>query len=349
MCSSDLTNLYLIMQYKSLLLCTIIILEALLFVNGHDYCDVLHKSLLFYEAQRSGRLPATNRMPWRGDSALGDCTEPCVRQPNGDGNLVGGYYDAGDGVKFGFPMAFTTTTIAWGFLENEAAITACGAVDYYLATIKWATDYFIKCHTQPNEFYGQVGNGGMDHAFWGPPEYMTMPRPSYKIDASNPGTDLAMETAAALAAASLVFRARNATYSATLLRHARELYSFGDRYRGSYSSSISDAANYYRSWNGFKDEIVWATSWLYQATGDASLLERARSDYYDIRGTVSSSFDWDNKGPGVAVLLAKITNADIYKADAQNFLRGWMPGGWITYTPGGLAWLREWADRKSVV
>ena len=29
-------------------------------------------SLLFYEAQRSGKLPADNRVDWRGDSALGD-------------------------------------------------------------------------------------------------------------------------------------------------------------------------------------------------------------------------------------------------------------------------------------
>ena len=29
-------------------------------------------SLLFYEAQRSGKLPADNRVDWRGDSALDD-------------------------------------------------------------------------------------------------------------------------------------------------------------------------------------------------------------------------------------------------------------------------------------
>lgn len=38
----------------------------------YKYAVVLHKSLLFYEAQRSGKLPANNRIPWRGDSALAD-------------------------------------------------------------------------------------------------------------------------------------------------------------------------------------------------------------------------------------------------------------------------------------
>jgi hypothetical protein len=41
-----------------------------------------------------------------------------------------------------------------------------------------------------NEFYGQVGEGGPDHAYWGRPEDMTMSRPAYKIDTSHPGKNL---------------------------------------------------------------------------------------------------------------------------------------------------------------
>lgn len=37
-----------------------------------DYKDALMKSLLFLEAQRSGKLPKNNRVKWRGDSALQD-------------------------------------------------------------------------------------------------------------------------------------------------------------------------------------------------------------------------------------------------------------------------------------
>lgn len=40
--------------------------------TAYNYDLLLHKSILFYEAQRSGTLPNTNRIPWRGDSALGD-------------------------------------------------------------------------------------------------------------------------------------------------------------------------------------------------------------------------------------------------------------------------------------
>ena len=54
----------------------------------HDYGEVLRLSLLFYEAQRSGPLPADNRIPWRGDSSLGDVGN------NGE-DLTGGYHDGG--------------------------------------------------------------------------------------------------------------------------------------------------------------------------------------------------------------------------------------------------------------
>jgi len=62
-----------------------------------------------------------------------------------------------------------------------------GALNDGHKAVKWATDYFLKAHTAPNEFYGQVGQGELDHAFWGRPEDMTMARPAFKIDTSRPG------------------------------------------------------------------------------------------------------------------------------------------------------------------
>lgn len=39
---------------------------------NHDYADALMKSILFFEGQRSGKLPSTQRLTWRKDSALQD-------------------------------------------------------------------------------------------------------------------------------------------------------------------------------------------------------------------------------------------------------------------------------------
>jgi len=61
-------------------------LAAAVVASDYNYSQVLELSLLFYEAQRSGKLPIDNRIPWRGDSALGD------RGQSGE-DLTGGYYD----------------------------------------------------------------------------------------------------------------------------------------------------------------------------------------------------------------------------------------------------------------
>ena len=45
------------------------------FAIKHDLSEVLHKSLLFYESQRSGKLPAENRISWRYDAFVNDTGE----------------------------------------------------------------------------------------------------------------------------------------------------------------------------------------------------------------------------------------------------------------------------------
>ena len=52
---------------------------------------------------------------------------------------------------------------------------------------------------------------------------MTTSRNAYRINQNNPGFDLAGETAAAMAAASIVFRRYNLAYSKQLLTHAYQV------------------------------------------------------------------------------------------------------------------------------
>ena len=40
--------------------------------DKYDYSEVIHKSILFFEAQRAGPQPANNRILWRGDAGLHD-------------------------------------------------------------------------------------------------------------------------------------------------------------------------------------------------------------------------------------------------------------------------------------
>ena len=107
-------------------------------VNGkYDYAGAIRASLLFYEAQRAGKLPANNRISWRGDSMMND------KGQNGE-DLTGGYFDAGDFVKFGLPMAGFTTIMAWGAIDYEKAYIKAGELQNVRDAIRWSTDYFIK-------------------------------------------------------------------------------------------------------------------------------------------------------------------------------------------------------------
>lgn len=139
-------------------------------------------------------------------------------------DLVGGYYDAGDNLKLGFPMAFTITMLSWSTLEFRDKLQNNNELSNALSAIKWGTDYFLKAHPRPDTLYGEVGDADSDHECWQRPEDMTTPRGAYQINDENPGSDLAAETAAALAAASLVFRPVDPKYAARMLVHAMQVW-----------------------------------------------------------------------------------------------------------------------------
>lgn len=322
-------------------------------VAAPNYGEALQKSIYFYEAQQSGPIPAWNRNEWRGDSGMSDGADNNV-------DLLGGWYDAGDHVKFGFPMAASATLLAWGVVENREAYEQTGQLEHIQNNLRFVADYFVKAHTGPNELWGQVGNGGLDHAWWGAAEVMQMERPSYKIDASCPGSDLAGETAAALASIAMVFESGDPGYAADLLEHAQQLYSFADNYRGSYSDCITDAGSYYNSWSGYNDELVWGAAWLYRATGDEAYLDKAQDYYSNLSTEPQQSIKsykwtqaWDDKSYGSYVLMAQLTQdaqkRAEYRADAERWLDFWTTGydgNRVTYTPGGLAHLDQWGAAR---
>ncbi|KAK8387181.1 hypothetical protein O3P69_018084 [Scylla paramamosain] len=306
----------------------------------YDYAQALCMSFLFYEAQRSGVLPPDQRVkPWRWDSALKDGA-------NVGHDLTGGYYDAGDHVKFGFPMASTTTVLAWGLIDFKIGYEQTGQTEYARAAVKWATDYFLKAHTAEYELYGQVGKGLVDHAFWCRPEDMLMERPAYKIDREHPGTELACETAAALAAASIVFKGVDDKYSEELLEVARELYAFGDEYRLEYHLSITDVTDFYRSKSGYGDELLWGALWLYRATREEVYLRKAQEVWDNFGfGKKIGAFDWDDKRGGAYALgsVMDVGNPQ-YTAALKEFLRHVKED--FPYTPGGLVYIDMWGSNR---
>ncbi|XP_010244197.1 PREDICTED: endoglucanase 3-like [Nelumbo nucifera] len=321
---------------KAASLCFFFSLVFLVCVHGHpNYRDALTKSLLFFEGQRSGRLPSSQRMKWRSNSALSDGSAAQV-------DLSGGYYDAGDNVKFNFPMAFTTTMLSWGALEYARPMGS--ELANARAAIRWATDYLLKCATAtPGKLYVGVGDPNADHKCWERPEDMDTVRTVYSVSQSNPGSDVAGETAAALAAASLVFRKVDPVYSKRLLSTAKKVMQFAMNYRGAYSDSLGSAVcPFYCSYSGYKDELLWGASWLLRATNDVTYFNFLKSLGADDSTDI---FSWDNKFAGARVLLSrrallsKDMSYDRFRQQAEDFMCRILPNSpssSTTYTPGGM-------------
>ena len=309
--------------------------------GAYNYGEALQKSILFYELQRSGKLPDTTRCNWRGDSGLNDGSDAGL-------DLTGGWYDAGDNVKFNLPMAYTASMLGWSILQDSSAYRESGQLAYAMANIKWANDYFIKCHPEDEVYYYQVGDGNQDHSYWGAAETVEyrMSRPSYKVTKSNPGSAVTGETAASLAICSIVYRDSDSTYSALCLKHAKSLYKFA---RDTKSDAGYTAANgFYNSWSGFYDELAWSGAWLYRATGEESYLKNAEEDYKLAGHDYDWAMCWDDVHIGAAVLLADLTGKKTYKDDVEKHLDWWagVSSDHITYSPKGLAWLDSWGSLR---
>ncbi|KAI5082886.1 hypothetical protein GOP47_0002629 [Adiantum capillus-veneris] len=323
------------------------------YLGSATYSEALSLSLTFLDMQKSGKLPEDNPIGWRGDSALNDGEDVGL-------DLTGGMYDAGDHIKFSFPMAFTSTLLSWSVLEYSSQMAAAKQLNAAKSNIKWITDYLLKTHPSSNELYFQVGDPSIDHACWQRPEDMDDSRPSYMLNTSMPGSEVAAEVAAAMASASLVFRKDQASYSENLLKHARELFHFANTSRDSYTSSYPVEQTYYNS-TSYGDELLWAASWLYHATGEDNFLTYATGsdgELYAEWEKAPAWLSWDNKVPGVQVLLSRqqylssqggssltTTGLTKYKKTANELMCALLPDSPTATkdrTDGGLIWVIQW-------
>ncbi|KAL3641506.1 Beta-glucosidase cel3A [Castilleja foliolosa] len=307
---------------------TIIFVES----AGHNYKDALTKAILFLQGQRSGMLPKDQKFTWRGDSALSDGSAANV-------NLAGGYYDAGDNVKFNLPMAYTITMLSWGSIEYAKRLGA--ELENTRVAIRWGTDYLLKCALDtPGKLFVGVGDPNKDHSCWERPEDMDTDRSVFSVSTSNPGSDVAAETAAALAAASIVFRKVDRKYSKLLLNTAISVMQFAIDYRGAYSDSLRQfVCPFYCSYSGYKDELLWGAAWLYRATNS--------DKYYNFINQLGANdepdiFSWDNKYAGAHVLLSRRYLVDQnptfqqFSEKADHFMCKVVPNSGTQYTRGGL-------------
>jgi hypothetical protein len=91
------------------------------------------------------------------------------------------------------------------------------------------------------------------------------------INSTNPSSEILGESAAALAATSVIFAEKDKVYSEKLLAHAINLYTRATTHQGSYMMSTHPNLKTLKEWypsSIYTDELGWAALWLYVATKD---------------------------------------------------------------------------------
>ncbi|XP_026377275.1 endoglucanase 10-like [Papaver somniferum] len=105
------------------------------------YTQALRKALMFFNAQRYSGMK---------DGFIGQ-------------NLVGGFCDGGDAIKFNFPQSFAMTMLSWSVIEYSGKYKAAGELNHVKEIIKWGTDYLLKTFDSSadtiDRIYAQVGTG----------------------------------------------------------------------------------------------------------------------------------------------------------------------------------------------
>ncbi|MBR6835411.1 MAG: glycoside hydrolase family 9 protein, partial [Oscillospiraceae bacterium] len=306
--------------------------------GSYNYAEALQKSMFFYEVQQAGVLPEWNEVSWRGDSMVNDV-------------VPGGWFDAGDHLKFVLTNAYSATLLGWGLVEYGDAVKKAGLDELYKNNLKWGLDYIVESDKGDSIVY-MIGEGSFDHVWWGSPEvYMNKyllkggkdPRPAYTCQDSC----IEAQMACALAAGYMVFGDEN------YLKHAKDLFKRADA-----EKSIGDDKEehpYYKP-SSFYDDLFFAANWLYKATGEKDYLDKATSYVPNLDKEQQSEemkftwgHCWDDTTQGTMLLYAQNTGEDEWKTQFKKHLEYWTTGyggKQISHTPDGLAWLFQWGSLR---
>jgi len=131
-------------------------------------------------------------------------------------------------------------------------------------------------------------------------------------------------------------------YANDMLNIAKAMYEQGKSQPGTYTNSVPNVGRFYGS-TGWKDEMCLGAAWLHKATGEARYLNEAKG-YHS--GSTGWALSWDDKNVACQLLLFEITKEGSYKSEVEAFVRDYMPGGSVPYTPCGLAWRDAWGSNR---
>lgn len=251
----------------------------------------LHKLLIgFYQYQRAGLSSGNPYNPFYGYSPY-----PHSNDRDGAQDLSGGWYDAGDFVKFGLPLGFSVYCLLKGYdvfpgsyddLHDWTHTSGPNGIPDILDETRFATDYLIKAVESSNAIVMDVGNAQADHSVWANGYGASGDRTVYKYGI---GADVPGLYAAGLALMSRLYKQYDASYAATCLNEAKTAYAYANNHRSCTSGwQIEGYDAPYYSTETWEDKLGCAAIELYLATNEASYLTQAKAISADVKSHYSA-------------------------------------------------------------
>lgn len=181
-------------------------------------------------------------------------------------NAQGGWYDAGDYLKFTLTNAYTTYLLLRAYEANPQAFQfkkhSTSELNDLLDEAKWGLDYLSSCLVSDSIFIIQVGDN-RDHELGNRlPNQDTNPHRYAYSSLSRP--QLAY-CSAAFAIASKVYGSTDSVLGKEYLQKAEQFYALASKHKGCYWFQ-KDHEIFYADKNGY-DNIMIAAAELYKTTG----------------------------------------------------------------------------------
>ncbi|CAO3571683.1 unnamed protein product [Mortierella alpina] len=322
-----------------------------------EYVRLLDASFMFYEAQRSGKLPPDQRVKWRNDSALSDGKDAGQ-------DLSGGYFDAGNYMKFTHPLSFVLAETCYSGLEFYDGYVLAQQTHALDQMLRWGLDWLLKAHASNNDtLFVQVGIKEVDNEYWGPDTTIPNPRPVFAVNSSQPGTDVMASTAAAFTACSLLYRdkLKDPAYAETLKSHGEVLYHWAETAQPQqlYQEAMPAVKGLYES-SSFWDDLAWGAAWMYRMTQNQTFADKALQ--YMVRSTQAIKpndyklppIGWDDKSGLVYVMMAQLTRGTNpgtqWQTWAEQFATAMTQAtAPCMFTPGGMLFCDGYSTDNSLV